>query len=228
MRRFLKYFSKGEWILWISSLVLIVAFFCIFDRSNYLSLIASLIGATSLIFNAKGNPLGQVLIIIFAILYGIISWTCAYYGEMITYLGMSLPMAVIALISWLRNPHNGNKAEVSVNRLNFKEVLFMLGLSAIVTVGFYFILKYFNTANLILSTLSITTSFIAAYLTFRRSPFYAFAYALNDLVLIVLWVMATISNISYISVIACFVIFLVNDLYGFFNWLKMEKRQKNS
>ncbi|MBQ4586120.1 MAG: nicotinamide mononucleotide transporter [Clostridia bacterium] len=228
MRRFLKYFSKGEWILWISSLVLIVAFFCIFDRSNYLSLIASLIGATSLIFNAKGNPLGQVLIIIFAILYGIISWTCAYYGEMITYLGMSLPMAVIALISWLRNPHNGNKAEVSVNRLNFKEVLFMLGLSAIVTVGFYFILKHFNTANLIPSTLSITTSFIAAYLTFRRSPFYAFAYALNDLVLIVLWVMATIDNISYISVIACFVIFLVNDLYGFFNWLKMEKRQKNS
>lgn len=228
MRSFLKYFSKGEWILWISSLVLIVAFFCIFDRSNYLSLIASLIGATSLIFNAKGNPLGQVLIIIFAILYGIISWTCAYYGEMITYLGMSLPMAVIALISWLRNPHNGNKAEVSVNRLNFKEVLLMLGLSAIVTVGFYFILKHFNTANLIPSTLSITTSFIAAYLTFRRSPFYAFAYALNDLVLIVLWVMATISNISYISVIACFVIFLVNDLYGFFNWLKMERRQKNS
>ena len=228
MRKFLKYFSKGEWILWISSLVLIVAFFCIFDRSNYLSLIASLIGATSLIFNAKGNPLGQVLIIIFAILYGIISWTCAYYGEMITYLGMSLPMAVIALISWLRNPHNGNKAEVSVNRIKFKEVLLMLGLSAIVTVGFYFILKHFNTANLIPSTLSITTSFIAAYLTFRRSPFYAFAYALNDLVLIVLWVMVTISNISYISVIACFVIFLVNDLYGFFNWLKMEKRQKNS
>ncbi|MBQ7760450.1 MAG: nicotinamide mononucleotide transporter [Clostridia bacterium] len=228
MGKFIKYFTKGELILWCSSLVIITVFFCIFDRANYLTLVASLIGATSLIFNAKGNPLGQVFIIIFAILYGIISWSFAYYGEMITYLGMSLPMAVIALISWLRNPHNGNKAEVKVNHIRLKEVIFMLGLSIVVTVVFYFILKHFNTSNLIPSTLSITTSFLAAYLTFRRSPFFALAYAINDLVLIVLWVMATITDISYISVIMCFIVFLVNDLYSFFNWLKMEKRQKLS
>ena len=147
---------------------------------------------------------------------------------MITYLGMSLPMATISFISWLRNPHNGNRAEVKVNRIRLKEILLMLSLSIVVTSIFYFILKHFNTANLIPSTLSITTSFIAAYLTFRRSPFFALAYAINDMVLIVLWVMATITDISYISVIVCFVVFLVNDLYSFFNWLKMEKRQKIS
>ncbi len=42
--------------------------------------------------------------IIFSLLYGIISYTFSYYGEMITYLGMTMPMAVFALISWLRNP----------------------------------------------------------------------------------------------------------------------------
>ena len=101
----------------------------------------------------------------------------------------------------------------------------MYALTAIVTVIFYFILKYFNTANMIPSTLSVTTSFIAVCLTFRRSPYFALAYAANDVVLIVLWILAAKENISYLSVIICFVMFLVNDLYGFVSWKRMEKRQ---
>ena len=220
------YFSKGEIALWVISVSLIILSFFIFDRSNYLAFAASLVGATSLIFNAKGNPIGQVLIIIFGALYGIISYTYAYYGEMITYLAMTAPMAIIALVTWLRNPYKGNKAEVKVNRLKWKEILFMVALTAAVTVAFYFILWYFNTANLLPSTLSITTSFIAAYLTFRRSPYFAIAYAANDIILIVLWILATLTDISYLSVTVCFAVFFANDIYGFINWLKMQKRQQ--
>lgn len=83
-----------------------------------------------------------------------------------------------------------------------------------------------NTANIIPSTISVTTSFIAVYLTFRRSALYALGYAANDIVLIVLWVMAAIEDKSYISVVICFAMFLLNDLYGFVNWKKMERTQK--
>ncbi len=207
--------------------MLIILFFCIFDRHNYLALSASLIGVTSLIFNAKGNPTGQLLMIIFSILYGIISLSFSYYGEMITYLGMTAPMALTALVAWLRNPYNGKKSEVKVNRISLREIFFSLVLTGAVTVIFYFILRAFDTANLIPSTLSVTTSFLAAYLTFRRSPYFALAYASNDVVLIVLWIMATLEDITYLSVTVCFVVFLVNDLYGFINWRKMQKRQKN-
>ena len=225
MKKILSYFSKTELILWFSSLLIITLSFLIFDRENFLTLIASLIGSTSLIFSAKGNPFGQFLMIIFSILYGIISFSFAYYGEMITYLGMTGPMALFALISWLKNPFKCNKSEVTVNRIRAKEIIFMFILSAVITLGFYFILKAFNTSYLFFSTLSVTTSFIAVYLTFRRSPHFALAYAVNDIVLIVLWSLATTYDISYLSVIICFVMFLVNDLYGFFNWLRMQKSQ---
>jgi len=198
----------------------------VFDRENFLTLVASLIGVTSLIFNAKGNPLGQFLMIIFSVLYGIISFTFAYYGEMITYLGMTAPMAVFALISWLRNPYKGNKSEVKVNRLKFKEIIFMILLTIIVTFIFYYILGAFHTANLILSTISVTTSFLAVYLTFRRNAFYAISYAANDIVLIVLWILAAFSDMSYLSVVICFAMFLANDIYGFISWSKMQKRQE--
>ena len=225
MKKLTTYFLKGELALWGCSAGLILVSFLIFDRVNFMTLTASLIGTTSLIFNAKGNPIGQALMIVFSLLYGVISYTFSYFGEMITYLGMTGPMALFALISWLRNPYKGNHAEVAVNQLGKWELVLMYVLTALVTFGFYFILDYFDTANMIPSTLSVTTSFIAVYLTFRRSPYFALAYAANDVVLIVLWILAAKEDISYLSVIICFVMFLVNDLYGFINWKRMEKRQ---
>ena len=222
------YFSKKELTLWISSVILIVVSFCLFDRENYLTLTASLIGVTSLIFNAKGNPFGQFLMVLFSLIYGVISFTFAYYGEMITYLGMTLPMSVFALISWLKNPYNGNKAEVKVNRISKKEHIFMWILTVAITVGFYFILNTLHTANIVPSTISVATSFLAVYLSFRRSPYFALAYAANDIVLIVLWVLASITDIRYISVVVCFAAFFVNDMYGFVNWRKMEKKQNQN
>lgn len=219
------YFTKTELALWSSSTAGILIAFFLFDRTNLLTLAASLIGVTSLIFNAKGNPIGQLLMVVFSILYGIISYTFRYYGEMITYLGMTGPMALFALITWLRHPFKGNKAEVTVNRLENAEVLWMLLPSIAVTAAFYFILDHFHTANMLPSTLSVTTSFIAVYLTFRRSPYFALVYAANDLVLILLWSLAARENITYLSVIICFVMFLINDLYGFISWRAMEKRQ---
>lgn len=220
------YFKKREIALWLGSAVVIISSFCFFDRSNYLTLIASLIGVTSLIFCAKGNPVGQILMIVFSILYGIISYGFAYYGEMITYLGMTLPMAVFSLVSWLRNPYEDKPSEVKVNRITVKETIFMCLLTAVVTMVFYFILKYFKTANLVPGTISVATSFAAAYLTFRRSPYFALVYGMNDVVLIILWVLAAMEDTRYVSVVVCFIAFLFNDLYGYLNWRKMEKRQK--
>ena len=200
----------------------------LFDKENYLTLSASLIGVTSLIFSAKGNPFGQLLMVIFSLLYGIISYTFAYYGEMITYLGMTMPMAIFALISWLRNPFNGNKAEVKVNSITTKETIFMWLLTSLITVIFYFILMYFNTVNIVPSTLSVTTSFLAVYLTFRRSPYFAIAYAANDIILIILWILASLYDARYISVVVCFFAFFINDIYGYISWQKMRIRQNKS
>ena len=225
MKKLLSYFSKLEIALWISSVVLILLSFLSFDRTNYLTLIASLIGVTSLIFSAKGNPLGQGLMVIFSLLYGMISYTFSYYGEMITYLGMTMPMAVLALISWLCNPYKGNRAEVKVNSIGRLEQMLMWLATVVVTFVFYFILEHFGTANVIPSTISVTTSFLAVYLTFRRSPYFALAYAANDIVLIILWILASVSDIRYISVAVCFVAFLFNDVYAFISWQRMKKRQ---
>ncbi|MBR2929808.1 MAG: nicotinamide mononucleotide transporter [Clostridia bacterium] len=219
------YFSRGEIALLCGSLALIIISNLFIGEPDPMSLVASLIGAVSLIYCAKGHPLGQLLMIAFSILYGIISYAFRYYGEMITYLGMTLPMAVLSLISWVKNPYRKGESEVRVDRLGRREVPFIILLTAAVTLAFYFILSSLGTANILFSTLSVTTSFAAVYLTFRRSPYYALAYAANDVILLVLWVPCAVAEPSYLSVVICFVTFLINDIYGFISWRRMARRQ---
>lgn len=222
---FRHYFTRGEKLLWCGSVALVAVAFLAFDRANYLTLTASLVGVTSLILDAKANPMGQVLMVIFSVLYGIISFRCAYYGEMLTYLGMTAPMSVFALVSWLRHPFEGDRSQVQVRPLRGAEGAVLLGLAGVVTVVFYFVLRAFGTANLIPSTVSVTTSFLAVALTYKRSPLFALAYAANDAVLIVLWVMASLSEPSYLSVTVCFGVFLVNDTYTYISWRRLQRRQ---
>lgn len=187
-----------------------------------LTLIAALVGVTSLIFAAKGNVWAQILMVLFSILYGIISFRFHYWGEMITYLGMTMPMAVWSTITWLRNPSSGNESEVAIQALTKKHLIGLLISGALVTGTFYYILKALGTPNIVFSTISILTSFFAAALTMLRSSYYAVWYAANDIVLIVLWVLASLDNPAYIPVVVNFGIFFFNDMYGFVSWKRRE------
>lgn len=225
LRRLCRYFTLPEKLLWSCSVGAILLSFFLLDGEDWLTLAASLIGVTSIIINAKGNPLGQALMVLFSLVYGYISYACAYYGEMITYLGMTGPMAALAFISWVRHPFRGNRAQVQVNRISPREHILAALLTAAVTFGFFFILRALHTANLAVSTVSVATSFWAVYLTFRRSPLFSLGYAANDVVLIILWLMAAVQDSSYLSVVVCFAAFLANDVYGFVSWRRMEKKQ---
>ena len=218
-----KTLTRFEKILWCVSVVVILLSFIATRSPDALVIAATLTGITALIFIARGDVLGQILIIIFSILYAIVSYRFAYYGEMISYVGMSGLIALFSTVSWIRHPYK--EKQVKISRPS-KRALFLLAiLTAVITFAFYFILKILGTSNLPFSTISIATSFVASSLALLRSPHYALAYAINDLVLIVLWVLATIQDISSFPMIICFVMFFINDMYGFFNWLKMEKLQ---
>jgi nicotinamide mononucleotide transporter PnuC len=214
-----------EWGLWLFSLVGVLICTLLSPDFHLLGMLASLLGVTSLIFIAKGAWQGQILIVIFATLYGIVSFEQRYFGEMITYLCMTLPMAVICLVSWFRHPYK-ETSEVKINSLRPAYLAILVPLSAAVSVGLYFLLGALGTQNLVISTLSVTTSFFAASLTFLRTPYFALAYAVNDVVLITLWVDASLKSPAYISMVVCFFVFLINDTYSFINWMKMRRRQR--
>ncbi len=218
-------FRFYDYILLIVSVFVVITSNMMTGNVSPLVLVATSLGVIALLFLAKGNVWGQIICIIFCTLYGIISFKIKYYGEMITYVFMTLPMAVFSTVSWLKNPSKEDKATVAIHKLTKREKVLTALLSIIVTWIFYYILRYFDTANITISTLSITTSFLASYLTYYRNPYYAFWYGLNDIVLIILWVLATIEDFGYFPMIICFAIFLINDSYAFILWKLRQKKQ---
>lgn len=221
----IKTLTKREWFIWLGSITIVIISNLATKDFDLLTLVAALTGVTSLIFAAKGNVWGQVLMILFSILYGIISFRFRYWGEMMTYLGMTLPMAVWSTITWIKNPSENNGNEVQIQSLNKKHIVALCISGIIVTAVFYYILKSFNTPNIIFSTISIITSFLAASLTMLRSSYYAVWYAANDVVLIILWVLASLKDPAYIPVVVNFSIFFMNDMYGFMSWKQRELEQ---
>lgn len=216
--------TRAEWAIWLISIAMVLVSELILGGGSLLSTVASILGVTALIFVAKGYVLGQVLSLFFGLFYAAVSFLVRYYGEMLICLLLTAPMAVFSVVSWLRHPYRDSK-EVEVSRPGRKQVLVLLALAAVVTAAFYFILRALGTASLTVSTISIFTSFLATGLSFLRSPFYALAYAANDLVLITLWLLAIPTDSAALSMVICFAAFLLNDLYGFINWRRMQKRQ---
>lgn len=226
IKQFFREVKPIEYAIFIGSVIAIVLSFCLTENTDYLQLAASLVGALALILVAKGNVAGQILSVVFSVFYGVISFFCGYYGEIITYLGMSAPIALLAVISWLKNPFQGKKSEVAVNHLKAWEYPGVLSVSLVVSVAFFFILRALDTPNLWWSSVSVLTSCTAMLLSVRRSPLYAFAYCLNDIVLIVLWSLMAYTDGVYLAMVVCFTVFLVNDVYGLINWICLLKKQE--
>lgn len=224
MIKSLKNLTLFEWILWFCSLSVIAGTFLATKAGDTLTVFSSLLGVTALIFIAKGDVLGQILTIIFSILYAVISYKYRYFSEILTYLGMTAPIAGATVVEWIKNPYS--ERQVRISTLSPKKAI-LLAVGAIsVTVLFFFIMRALKTPNLYFSTVSITTSFLASGLMLLRSPYYAIAYALNDVVLVVLWVLATKTDSSFMPMVVCFLMFFVNDVYGFVNWKVMARKQQ--
>jgi nicotinamide mononucleotide transporter PnuC len=228
LKKILKYFTPFEWAMWLGGVAIIIIGFLLGEDKNYLSLTSSILGISCIIFNAKGNVWGQVIAIGFAVTYGALAYTKQYYGEMIIYLALMLPIHIASIVTWLKNKNEKAKhSEVKINTLTKKEIIIASVAGCCLTVGFYFLLKVLNTDNLIVSTISLISSLAAAYLMLRRCEYFALCFVVNDIILIVLWSLKIYSDgISVLPSLLSFIIFLLNDSYSFISWKKIKARQR--
>ena len=218
-------FNKKELAAWVLSLSLIMLSQLLLGNTEWAFMAVSMVGISALIYTAKGHVMGPLIMILFSITYSLISLSFGYYGEAITYGGMTLPMSILALIAWVKHP-SSEKNQVKTAVLTKREWLICGLYSIIVTTILGAVLYLFDTPNLVLSTISVTTSFVAVYLTYKRSQYYAVAYALNDLILIGLWVYASTTHEAYIPLVVCFSLFLIYDIYGYIAWNKRSNKNQ--
>ena len=225
MKKLFKDWSVFEIILLITSPLIVLLVGIIF-KSDVLTMVASIVGIICALLLAKGLVIGQFFGIAIVILYSIVSYKNGFYGEMLIYLIIMLPMYIWGIIEWLKHK-NGETKSVEVNSIKWKEWLIVSLCSIVAFIGFYFMLKALNTNELIVSTLSVVDNIFAVYLLARRSKYGFVSYIVNDLILIVLWGIPIIQgNLLLLAMLINPIVNLINDTYGVINWTKMQRKQK--
>ena len=224
--KLLKDWSNFEKILLFGSII-IVSIVGIAFKSDVLTVSCSIVGIITALLLAKGKNLGQVFGLLITILYSIVSYKNKYYGEVLIYALLMLPMYVIGIFTWIN--HKSEKTDsVEINSIKKKEWIIVSVISIGVFIGIYYLLKAFNTNELIVSTLSVLASLFAVYLQIRRSKYSFGFYLINDIILMFLWGIPVLHG-SYILVPMLLnpTINFINDTYGFYNWKKTEKIQRS-
>ena len=174
---------------------------------------------------AKGKYACYIIGIISTFFYAFVSYNNSYYGEVIIAMCCTLPLMIVGLVNWLK--HQDNTNTVVIKEISKKELIIVLLSQAVMFIGYYYLLKIFNTNNLLVSTFSIVASIIATYLTARRSEYGFVGFIINDIIIITLWSIPVIGgNTNLIPVLLCPVLLLINDIYGVYNWKKIKNKQK--
>ena len=222
-----KEWTKFEKTLSFGSIFIIILVGIVF-KSDILTTSCSVVGVITAFLHAKGKNLGQVFGLLITALYSVVSFKNKYFGEVLIYLTIMLPMYIIGIISWARHK-NIETNSVEINRVKKKELGIIIILSGFIYIGIYYLLRFFNTNELIISTASVLISMLAMYFQVRRSRYSFSFYLINDIILTLLWGIPVIKgNLLLFPMFINPIINLISDIYGLHNWKRIEKIQKKS
>lgn len=218
-KKYLNSWSNFEIFLLLSSIYFIIILGFVV-KSNLLAISVAFLGVFSSLNRAKGKVLSQTTGIILSILYSIIAFQNKYYGEVIIYLFIMLPIYISSVYTWLKYKNNKTN-EVLQNNISKKTTLLLFIINFCLFFLLYFILKIFNTNQLLLSTFSMLVKLNAAYLALKRNKYSFIFYTISAIMLLMLWGIP-IFNGQYELLPMLFdsILLIINNIYGFVKWSK--------
>ena len=212
-----------DYCLNIVFLIIVVSLGIIF-KSSPIIIITNILSVTSMLFITKGSFIGTILQILCAVMYAVVSFTSQYYGEVICSVALTIPLTIVSAITWIKNRNKGTTV-IKVNKITIREWLIMIATMIVAFIGVFFLLRAFNTANLVVSTISLTLGIYANYLLMRRCEYNFIIYCINNVVCITLWLLLVIKDVSYIPLVVNYCMLFIYNIIGLINWFKLKNKQ---
>jgi len=225
-----RYFKGWNWfeITYLCVVIVLPIIVGVLLRSSILQIITTIIWLVVSILLAKGKPEGTVLDLVACILYPIVAFQQALYGEVITQLFVILPLCIYAVFSWLRNRRRDDKkGEVAIiKKINWKEVFIVVTAQVIMGIGYFFLLQFFGTSFLWLSTILMAVVVFSQYFMARRCMIGYVGFVITDFLQIAIWILVAVTfDVSSAVMVIVPAMLLITDVYGIIEWRKLYKTQ---
>lgn len=180
-----------------------------------------------MVFAAKGKIATYYVGIIQAGTYAWIAYSeYALYGEAMLNAFFYFPMQFIGIYVWMRHAKNKTEAvngeDVYAKRLNKKQWLILIPITLVAIVAYAFALSSINAAAPRIDSAAVVLSIVAQILMLTRYAEQWLLWIAVNVLSISLWVVTLIaSGGNDWTLVAMWTAFLVNSVYGYFNWRKL-------
>ena len=208
---------------WLIIFTLINVAVLIYSKEGILGFTASVTGMLSVILVAKGKISNYYFGIINVVIYGFISYNSKYYGEAMLNILYFLPMQIIGFMMWRRNNVNIDESkEVKAERMTAKEIILWSVLSGIAVIVYGIILKKLNNTLPMVDSFTTVLSVTAMILMVKRYIEQWIVWIMIDIVAIYMWLFIK----SDYNITIMWTAYLVNAVYGLYNWAKLYRRER--
>lgn len=189
---------------------------------SWLNIVAGLAGVISVIMCAKGRTLFYFIGFIQTITYLVLSWQNRFYGEVIENLFYFVTM-IWGIFEWKKNEVKNNLGVNEVKSKKFTSLEWVISI-LLTAVGTYLMglwLSSIGSAQPYTDAATNILAIIAQLLMVKRYREQWLWWFVIDVLCIKLWWVA-----GNWSMVAMYIGWTINCVYGWFNWTKLNKVQK--
>ncbi len=219
---------EKAWVV-ISTLILFAVE--IYFQDSVIGIVATLTGILNVVLVAKGSLINYAFGIVNTVLYTIIAYKAGYGGDFVTFLFYYIPLQFVGIYAWRKHTTEDTNLE-NVKKMNLFQ---LIGSVALLIVGTYvtmlllpLITDLFNMPINELPFVDAFTTFagiFAGILMLYRYQEQWYIWVLVNIGSVIMWITMIGKEDAAIAMVVMWGAYLVNALYGTYNWNKMKKEQ---
>jgi len=225
----IKYFFSG-WkafeLIWLSVFTIIIFGLSIYWKDSIIGLIASLTGIWNVVLVAKGKISNYYFGIVAVTTYAYTAYNQQYYGEVMLNMLYFFPMQFIGLYLWKKKGNSSQQSEIKVRYMTNKQRTIWFFVTGLAIILYGFILQKLGGNLPFIDSSSTVMSIIAMILMVFIFVEQWILWILVDIVSIIMWVSVLVKGGNDIAILIMWIAFLVNAIYGLYNWIKIEKQNR--
>ena len=217
--RIIKSIKRHEMIIYITGYALVFA--SAFITRGYIESLASFLFLSGVILNTKRVRAWFIASSLGMLIYSYIAFQNHFYSELLINLLYMLPMQIYGFISWGKSKQKHTTFEII--SFDFKKMLIIFAVSSVAAALYGFLLTFINNESPYLCACATVCSAVAVMLAARKATQQFLFWVGNNVCLVLMWSQQVLGNISVMSLVLVNFIFIVTNLLGLHNWLKMQK-----
>ena len=195
-------------------------------KDSPIALISGVTGIIGVVLCAKGKISTYFYATINVALYAWICFQNGLYGEVMLNAFYFIPMNIVGFMLW--NKKKDDDGNVEAKALTKKQLIILSVGLVVAIVLYYQLLKSLGGNLQLIDSITTVTSVMALLLQVLRYKEQWLIWILVNLVSIVMWVMLLNTSEGSISMIVMWAAYLINSIYGYINWNKLNKKSELS